>query len=650
MDRVKFHSANDLSNGHYLNKSEKLIQEYIDGREIQDINDIIEIWNVDEYLTNKLYLLHWTESEIGEFENVVKSYRAVIAKYFKSLTDATIEMEYSRVDIYYRNDFWELVCKFKTYNQISHEKFSELLCMPEVHIFEIIKHKKLVEHFSLAISKHMLSDCSTAELLISKYEMRHHNDSESEYFFPKDLSNKDKETILINYIASENPNLNYLRLISNLQSNKDRIEVSAKTLLKAKKRIEELEKDFFNHGSGIEMGVSVSFSKLQEDAVDYKFENNSTTAVYSTKWIDENLDYTTLLNNFIYLFEFVDMQMRCLFVNKFNHMGVFERFLLTTSRNGYYTGIAFEQMNILSFLQIKAYYNELFSHGIRLEEVIEWFFKEYLGEEFGATGFNVTMPSTNSSYLEKCTNIMPAMESVLKQFSLYVHEGQIDFELLEIGTEHLIYKNIPSLVERKYVYGASDEFNIATSLLFSDQSSLGYNEKLDKNCNTFYELLCCASLQLSDFADYNAPKIEWLIEHDFISINDTDNQITYNNTLISVLRDLYYNEVISYWRYPEPARHIIEALHLRDVVSFESTLFSRPEQDYINFLLNKSQFNNGWDLRNRYVHSQPYSKADEKMHNQNYMIFLRLFVVSVIKINDDFCLSESIRKIQNPIL
>lgn len=45
------------------------------------------------------------------------------------------------------------------------------------------------------------------------------------------------------------------------------------------------------------------------------------------------------------------------------------------------------------------------------------------------------------------------------------------------------------------------------------------------------------------------------------------------------------------------------------MVVFESTLFSRPEQAYIN-----------------------------------YLIPLRLFVIVVIKINDDFCIYEGLRK------
>ena len=41
-------------------------------------------------------------------------------------------------------------------------------------------------------------------------------------------------------------------------------------------------------------------------------------------WIKENKDYPTILNNFIYLFEFVDSQCRINFVNKESESGIFE--------------------------------------------------------------------------------------------------------------------------------------------------------------------------------------------------------------------------------------------------------------------------------------------------------------------------------------
>jgi len=41
------------------------------------------------------------------------------------------------------------------------------------------------------------------------------------------------------------------------------------------------------------------------------------------------------------------------------------------------------------------------------------------------------------------------------------------------------------------------------------------------------------------------------------------------------------------------------------MIFFESSLFSKPEQRYFNYFLNKSEFTNGVDLRNSYLHGTP---------------------------------------------
>lgn len=638
MERVKFYSINDIAHGYNLMHSEKLIKEYGGGKEAQNINDIIELYNVIKYLDNKIY---------EHYQSIIKLSFRNIAKFFNLMSEDEFPAFYNEVDRCYKDDFWELIEKFKIYEKISESKFEEFMNTSKIWLDELLKHKKIIESFGNIIREYMLTHYSCTELLLNEYEIKHIGKKEP-FYFPKELSNEDKEMIICEYIDSDEPNLNYLRLIANIQSNKDRIEISSKTLLKAKRKIEEQEKQFFNQNSGMRIETTVVFSKSQDKEFIIDSEGLSITATYSTKWIEDNNDYATLLNNFIYLFGFVDSHMRCALVNKYNEMGVFERFLFTSSKNAYIKGAAFDQMNVLSLLQINGYYNMLFSIGIRLEEVIEWFFDEYISSEFDAHNFKVTMPSANSTMLEKCTNIMPAMESVLKQFSLFVEEGEIDFELLEIRSEHLIYNNIPSLLDKKYAYGTGDEFRDATFLFFSDQSGLGYNEKAKKSYNNYFELICNEKFKLSDYPDYNISKINWLINHDYLTI-DKEYIIFKNMSLIMILKDLYFNEVINYWKYPKPLRKIIDELEKKNIIEFESFLFSRPEQEYINYFLNKSQFNNGLDLRNKYSHTQPNIDHDEKIHNQNYMIFLRLFIISVIKINDDFCILDEIKMEKNDV-
>ena len=47
------------------------------------------------------------------------------------------------------------------------------------------------------------------------------------------------------------------------------------------------------------------------------------------------------------------------------------------------------------------------------------------------------------------------------------------------------------------------------------------------------------------------------------------------------------------------------------------TLFSGQEQNYLNYVLNKSEFSNGLDLRNKYAHNT--GSLDEAVQSQNYL-------------------------------
>ena len=75
-------------------------------------------------------------------------------------------------------------------------------------------------------------------------------------------------------------------------------------------------------------------------------------------------------------------------------------------------------------------------------------------------------------------------------------------------------------------------------------------------------------------------------------------------------------------------------------LEFEDTLLSKPESALFNYYLNKAEFINGLDLRNGYMHGVKQTIVDEKHHEFNYFIILRLFIDLIIKINDEFCLKD----------
>lgn len=64
--------------------------------------------------------------------------------------------------------------------------------------------------------------------------------------------------------------------------------------------------------------------------------------IYSRLWIEENLDNPTLLNNFIYLFGYVDHFFRSTFSSNKNHLGIFERLFGVKGNREYEIGKYFQ--------------------------------------------------------------------------------------------------------------------------------------------------------------------------------------------------------------------------------------------------------------------------------------------------------------------
>lgn len=52
-ERAKFYSIDDLGNNLELTRAEEILDAYDEGKEFEDINDIIELYNVKLFLDNQ---------------------------------------------------------------------------------------------------------------------------------------------------------------------------------------------------------------------------------------------------------------------------------------------------------------------------------------------------------------------------------------------------------------------------------------------------------------------------------------------------------------------------------------------------------------------------------------------------------------------
>ena len=61
----------------------------------------------------------------------------------------------------------------------------------------------------------------------------------------------------------------------------------------------------------------------------------------------------------------------------------------------------------------------------------------------------------------------------------------------------------------------------------------------------------------------------------------------------------------------------------------------------MNYVLNKSEYSNGLDLRNKYIHST--YPLDTQQQEQDYISLLKILTVVILKINEEFCLKYPVR-------
>ena len=342
--------------------------------------------------------------------------------------------------------------------------------------------------------------------------------------------------------------------------------------------------------------------------------------------------------------------MRITLISKESELASTEKFLGVKSKNEYEIGMTFNIKNMLSMLQIIAYYKELNKINIRLEDVIEWFFKTYLSEEFNIQNYLVKMPSKDSTYYEKCKSILPEIDYILKQYNLLVEDGIIDQELLEVSSTSILFESVKSLIDNKYIYGndKSQEFNNICYYFFSDQCLLHYTEKYkNKRYTSFYELLLNEYVKANDYSGYSERLLNYVIDNGYVFIDSDDFIRVKDKRMIAILNDLYNNEFINYWKYPLKYREKMDELIEKDMLLKGSTLFSKQEQDYFNFYLNQRSFNNTYDLRNKYLHGNKLKDDNENTHYNTYMLFLKLIILIIIKINDELCINEEMKKNKN---
>lgn len=631
-DGVKCYGHGDWANGHNMEKAVPILDKYNPETRYNDVNAVLELYNIEKLL--KLGRLNdWDEEQCNHYNQLAERIPGMCARYFAGITDENMQNIYDSVALSYLDDFWELFTKFSAYKRVYGETLKCIIFRSESTLGRVLHHKKLTQYYDKDLAECMRNLDQTVFILCKKFLEA---DSKQEYHIPSEFKPSDFEPIFQKYVDRGDANPNLLELISKSNSTKE-CPISDKLRLSAKRAYQKFWASKDIEHTGFEYGFGVSFEKNEEIITCEEKEPLVFHVNYDRSWIEDNLDYPTLLNNFIYLFDFFDRCNRSNFPIVRSQCTALERVMGVKGKNEYWGGSSFHSKSMLHAVTMQAYFCVLKKYSIDLENVFKWFFESYLQEEFSVSGFVFNPPSAGASLVEKCRTLSSEMDGVLKQFRMILEDGQIDRELLEMSSEHIVFSTVGSFISDKYAYCSSKDLETEMFSLFSDQCMLSYTDRTEEKYTSFYELLKNEKMKFTDFPEYSQDNLKWLQQRGTITISD-DGYIVRNGNRVAVLKDLYDHDVVCPQHYADELRIVTDQLHDAGELRYTSTLFSEPEQEYLNYILNRSQFSNGLDLRNKYAHST--YPINPKEQTGDYVQLLEVMVLVIGKINEEFCLRD----------
>src|SRR5699024_2359160 len=129
-----------------------------------------------------------------------------------------------------------------------------------------------------------------------------------------------------------------------------------------------------NKFSGITTDIGVKITPLKEEIVDFdnvfEKERFSTTIKINEDWLIKSLDFNSILQNLIYVFQLVDRRFRFSAIPSKESEGVFERSFRRHDKNTYFTSSVFKMYENQYLLMFRAYEIFLKQQELNILEVV----------------------------------------------------------------------------------------------------------------------------------------------------------------------------------------------------------------------------------------------------------------------------------------
>lgn len=627
VEKIKYYDSSDLAYDYMIERAIQFVDQYGESPNFNNINLVLAAYNVYLLLTKAKL-----KSAYLHYASIAKTYIKHCNIYFSNLNNDNIKCSHNIPMQLYQEDYWQLFNNTKLYYSIDKKIVKFLLYKLTPSLTAILKHPQIVNVYSREITCYIIKN-QYSILFILDYYFTYNKESTKKFILPKELTSKILLWLINKKLSSNNISPQYLRLIEN--STNSTLIIPDKMKVKAKRCRKQIESEILSTNSSMISNMKIVFKNIDE-LIKIDFQPPNLTITLDKSWIDENNHNDYLFANLFIFYFICDINYRAKFIaNKTDSTKLEDLISKPLGLNDYFQPLLSRIQEDLAHLFIMSYDKLLLTQNKRIEDLLKWFYTEFIAEEFHVHKFIFNSSSTNTTFIEKCRNLCSEIDSILKQYQLYYENNDIDRDLLEINSKPLLFSQLESYDKNKYAYIVDTEYINSMNLLFSDQSYLNLITKLLDTNKTFISEIINPTIDLflTDFDESQKKLITKLQQQQLIILNQ-QNQIIAKKNNIEVLKDFYENSCICNKAYQKQLNKLnIEC-------KYTNSLFSTSEVDYLNFILNKKQFPNGHDLRNKYIHGSQSQNEISQLNDYYLLLMIHCFIA--LKIYDELANRKSI--------
>lgn len=635
--RVCYYSQSDLSVGWNLQEIEELMTNFDLSKFVKDINDVLELYHIKKYIDHDNCLLKWEKGYIDSLKSMVRSFSGIIVRYLRTIPKEELYDYYKLIDWSYTESFWEVVANYDLLDLLD-ESFLDKVLTEDGNLRLILQQERIVNKFAKYLKSKIMSNSLSAHILLDQYARSNLNDNGGTYFFPSSLTSADKEQIIVDFLNQGEPNLNYVRLVMQVKDNANEIILTPKTRLLAQDVERHLNEKFFGKANVTHFACGVECDRSDNiPPTRIGKRENGFIQVHSWKYI-EGLNETEKILVFGNLFGLLGEDCLINLVNKDSETGGLESVLMDCGKDAYFMNQSCRLKNFFALANTNLYSRVLPAMECRLESLVKNFYENHFKEDYGYPALQLALPAEDADWVAKCRTIIPELDSVSKQYNLFVEEGDIDPRLFSLG-KPLLPTDAKSLFENKYYVIKRNSLEILEPmmLLFRTAEVLHVVDGFDTTrIHNFYDFITSCEVPYSVYKkDYRKDKIDKLITRGYVKIDEKGILRPDNKNAIEILGCLWRNRVVSYWHHNKSVRELLDRWKEDDLLEIDDHLLCESERNLFSYYLNNSKYTNGPAIRNQYAHGVIPVGDDVQVHAKNYFILLMLLILLLLKIEDE---------------